>query len=209
MDVIDVQAVPTRAMAAASSSRSISPNTCRPAGRRRNSLSPTTPRSSTCSHAARGLAQRHGMLPVHVSAGDARLHMLQDVFFAVARALPWDDAAAALHRGTVHPQRLRLAAPRRRPDDARAGAASSASPPPCWRAAATNGSAATCGTTPHLAQDFRVRHAAPVPGAAGAGGRRRWTRRSCNGCAGKRSVCRSCASTTSPRASAAPTRGPC
>jgi hypothetical protein len=36
------------------------------------------------------LAQRHSMLPVHVSAGEARLHMLQDVFFAMARALPWD-----------------------------------------------------------------------------------------------------------------------
>jgi len=41
-------------------------------------------------HAAAALAQRHGMLPVHFSAGDVRLHMLQDVFFAVARALPWD-----------------------------------------------------------------------------------------------------------------------
>lgn len=38
-----------------------------------------------------GLAQRHGLLPVSISAGEVRLHMLQDVFFAVARALPWDD----------------------------------------------------------------------------------------------------------------------
>ncbi len=42
-------------------------------------------------HAADALAQRHGMLPVHISAGEARLHMLQDVFFAVTRALPWDS----------------------------------------------------------------------------------------------------------------------
>jgi len=40
--------------------------------------------------AAAGLAQRHAMLPVHISAGEVRLHMLQDVFFAIARALPWD-----------------------------------------------------------------------------------------------------------------------
>src|SRR3974390_1647818 len=42
-------------------------------------------------HAAAALAQRHAMLPVHLSAGEVRLHMLQDVFFAVARALPWDS----------------------------------------------------------------------------------------------------------------------
>jgi hypothetical protein len=41
-------------------------------------------------HAAEALALHHGMLPVHISAGEVRLHMLQDVFFAVARALPWD-----------------------------------------------------------------------------------------------------------------------
>ncbi len=40
--------------------------------------------------AADALAQRHGMLSVAISAGNVRLHMLQDVFFAVARALPWD-----------------------------------------------------------------------------------------------------------------------
>jgi hypothetical protein len=42
-------------------------------------------------HAAEALARHHGMLPVHISAGDVRLHMLQDVFFAMARALPWDS----------------------------------------------------------------------------------------------------------------------
>src|SRR6185312_14235631 len=41
-------------------------------------------------HAAASLAQRHAMLAVHLSAGEVRLHMLQDMFFAVARALPWD-----------------------------------------------------------------------------------------------------------------------
>ena len=50
--------------------------------------------SATLAHlvpAAGTLAARHGMLSVHVSAGATRLHMLQDVFFAIAGALPWDD----------------------------------------------------------------------------------------------------------------------
>jgi hypothetical protein len=42
-------------------------------------------------HATEALARHHGMLPVHISAGEVRLHMLQDVFFAMARALPWDS----------------------------------------------------------------------------------------------------------------------
>ena len=41
--------------------------------------------------AAAALAERHGMLSVHLSAGTTRLHMLQDVFFAIAGALPWDN----------------------------------------------------------------------------------------------------------------------
>jgi hypothetical protein len=41
--------------------------------------------------AAGTLAARHGMLAVHLSAGATRLHMLHDVFFAIAGALPWDE----------------------------------------------------------------------------------------------------------------------
>src|SRR5271156_2422793 len=41
--------------------------------------------------AAGALAERHGMLSVHLRAGATRLHMLQDVFFAIAGALPWDE----------------------------------------------------------------------------------------------------------------------
>lgn len=37
------------------------------------------------------LAQRHNMLALHVSAGAVRLHMLQDVFFALSRGIAWDD----------------------------------------------------------------------------------------------------------------------
>ena len=39
------------------------------------------------------LAHRHGMLTAHADAGQTRLHMLQDVFFALARWLPWDKLA--------------------------------------------------------------------------------------------------------------------
>ena len=159
-------------------------------------------------HAAEALAQRHGMLPVHISAGEVRLHMLQDVFFALARALPWDDAAAALYRGPVHPQRLPLAAPRRRPDHARTGPGIRHRRHAAGAATATSGSAAICGTTP----TWRRISAPPCCACAWRGWSRRptrWTRRCCNGCAGKRSACRCCASTTSPRASTAPTRAPC
>src|SRR5580658_2230354 len=41
--------------------------------------------------AAGTLAARHGMLSVHLNAGATRLHMLHDVFFAIAGALPWDE----------------------------------------------------------------------------------------------------------------------
>jgi hypothetical protein len=43
------------------------------------------------------LARAHDMLAVQVSAGSTRLHMLQEVFFAIARDLPWD---AVLQRYT-------------------------------------------------------------------------------------------------------------
>ena len=36
------------------------------------------------------LARRHGLLRAHLSAEDTKLHMMQEMFFALARALPWD-----------------------------------------------------------------------------------------------------------------------
>jgi len=36
------------------------------------------------------LAHRHGLLHAHLSAGETKLHMAQEMFFAVARVLPWD-----------------------------------------------------------------------------------------------------------------------
>ena len=35
--------------------------------------------------------QAHGMLTVHIDAGQTRIHMMHELFFAVARALPWDS----------------------------------------------------------------------------------------------------------------------
>jgi hypothetical protein len=39
------------------------------------------------------LAARHGLLAARIDAAHTRLHMLQDVFFAIARALPWQRLA--------------------------------------------------------------------------------------------------------------------
>jgi hypothetical protein len=36
------------------------------------------------------LVRRHGLLHVHLSTGETKLHMVQDMFFALVRALPWD-----------------------------------------------------------------------------------------------------------------------
>jgi len=40
--------------------------------------------------AAAVLARAHGLLHATLSAGETKLHMAQDLFFALARALPWD-----------------------------------------------------------------------------------------------------------------------
>jgi len=37
------------------------------------------------------LGQSRGMLTVHIDAGQTRIHMMHELFFAIARALPWDD----------------------------------------------------------------------------------------------------------------------
>ena len=36
------------------------------------------------------LARRRGLLHAHLSAGETKLHMAQELFFALVRALPWD-----------------------------------------------------------------------------------------------------------------------
>src|SRR5271165_5677238 len=36
------------------------------------------------------LARRHGLLHAHLSAGETKLHMTQDLYFALVRVLPWD-----------------------------------------------------------------------------------------------------------------------
>jgi hypothetical protein len=37
------------------------------------------------------LGQAHAMLTVQIDAGRTRIHLMQEVFFAIARALPWDS----------------------------------------------------------------------------------------------------------------------
>jgi len=37
------------------------------------------------------LGQARGMLTVHIDAGQTRIHMMHELFFAITRALPWDD----------------------------------------------------------------------------------------------------------------------
>ena len=40
-----------------------------------------------------GMGRARGMLATHVDAGQTRLHMMHELFFAIARALPWDSLA--------------------------------------------------------------------------------------------------------------------
>jgi hypothetical protein len=46
--------------------------------------------ASTAHHLV-GLGQAHAMLTVHLEAGRTRIHLMQELFFAIARALPWDS----------------------------------------------------------------------------------------------------------------------
>src|SRR5580698_7829905 len=36
------------------------------------------------------LGRRHGLLHAHLSASETKLHMMQELFFALVRVLPWD-----------------------------------------------------------------------------------------------------------------------
>jgi hypothetical protein len=47
-------------------------------------------RVATIERALAEAAARHGLIPLHLSAATTRVHMLHDVFFAIARKLPWD-----------------------------------------------------------------------------------------------------------------------
>jgi hypothetical protein len=49
--------------------------------------------AETLLHAIAGVAGRCGMIAARINAGETRLHMLQELFFALARMLPWDDLA--------------------------------------------------------------------------------------------------------------------
>ena len=121
-------------------------------------------------HATEALARHHGMLPVHISAGEVRLHMLQDVFFAMARRAALGLAAAALRRGVVHPQWLRMASAWRRPDDDRTRRRVRRRRQPAGAQSRPMAQSRPVGRREH-GTGFSCRHAAPVLAAAGAGGR--------------------------------------
>ena len=46
---------------------------------------------ATAAHHLVGLGQARGMLTVHLEAGHTRIHLMQELFCAIARALPWDS----------------------------------------------------------------------------------------------------------------------
>ena len=54
-----------------------------------------------------GLADRYGLLYVPIDAAASRLHMIQDVFFAVARRVDWEAAAQRLVEGMFERQAYR------------------------------------------------------------------------------------------------------
>ena len=37
------------------------------------------------------LGQSHALLTVHADAGQRRVHLMHELFFAIARAVPWDS----------------------------------------------------------------------------------------------------------------------
>jgi P-loop Domain of unknown function (DUF2791) len=53
------------------------------------------------------LGQAHGMLTVHVTAGQTRIHLMQELFFVIARAVPWErlsqDYLEALFKAHAYP----------------------------------------------------------------------------------------------------------
>ena len=59
------------------------------------------------------LARRYGLLSVPIDAATTRLHMIQDAFFAVARAVEWDAAAQRYVEGLFQRQGYRWPVPGR------------------------------------------------------------------------------------------------
>ena len=52
------------------------------------------------------LAEQHGLAPCRINASETRLHMIQDIFFAISRSLDWSAMAQAFVEALVTEHRL-------------------------------------------------------------------------------------------------------
>ena len=50
------------------------------------------------------LAEQHGLVPCRINASETRLHMIQDIFFAISRSLDWSAMAQAFVEALVTEQ---------------------------------------------------------------------------------------------------------
>ena len=108
------------------------------------------------------------MLTVHVDAGRTRIHLMHELFFAIARALPWGRLAAALSGSIVRRSCLSVAATGRNDDVAELAAAFAVAPNLLSRHL-DQWLTADLWDDRRLAQDFRAAHVAALPVAAGTG----------------------------------------
>ena len=153
------------------------------------------------------LGQARGMLTVHVDAGRTRIHMMHELFFAIARALPWDSLVQRYLEGLFGAHAYawpRPGRPMTMPDLAAAFAVA----PSLLTHRVDQWLTADLWEDRRLAQDFR---AALLRSACHGWSRtsRKPPGRCCNGCAARRCRPRRCAPPTSRFAFPAPMRAPC
>ena len=58
-----------------------------------------------------GRAAEHGLVLINISSATAKLHMIQDVFFAVSRQIPWEADAQRFVEGLFQRQGYRWPSP--------------------------------------------------------------------------------------------------
>ena len=155
------------------------------------------------------LARRHGLLHAHLSAGETKLHMTQEMFFGLVRVLPWDG----LLQRYLEELFVRHEHPWPYPGMAMgtvelAGAFGIA--PGIMIRHRDQWLSRDLWDDPELARDFRAAMIALClsrldPRTMGV----RPTRPCISGCAVKNRRCRRCASSISRRESTAPTHGRC
>src|SRR5271157_1433304 len=57
------------------------------------------------------LAEQHGLAPCRINASETRLHMIQDIFFAISRSLDWPAMAQAFIEALVTKEGYRWPSP--------------------------------------------------------------------------------------------------